>query len=317
MFPVSEELQRKLKKLNDSLRQTYPKDALNPDKIRQRLLEVGTFRMIEPFSNTEIKEWVQEQTVVGVDGSVNSTKGIEMRTLSVFQALAKGTRGEEAWEADVYTPLLQEEVEEDGYLAREAKKRGARLSRLELKVTQRAIREWSPRVILMDGSLLHYYIDDAEEWEKTAKLAEDHEILVVGVAEEVGSQGLAKHVFPQYPAWSDRDLFYGMLQVGESFEWVEWSPAGSAMWKMVFRPSYSPAPVGIDGLLSQRKDRFDLMRFVYTMTPKQGRGVPYWLDIVDNQVRVTDPLVQTMVDQYIDPDIRHRLLSPKRNERVI
>ena len=56
---------------------------------------------------------------------------------------------------------------------------------------------------------------------------------------------------------------------------------------------------------------------IYTLTPEQGRGIPYWLDIVDNQVRVTNPLVQTLVEQYIDPEIRHRILMLKRNDRMI
>lgn len=317
MFPLSEELQMKLKKLNEKLRETYPKKLLEPQRIRQYLSEVGEFVRIEKFSERELQSWVQGKSVVGVDGSVNSTKGIEMRTLSVFQALAKGTKGEEAWEADVYTPLVQDEWEMEGLLAREAQKRGARLSRLELKVTKRAIRDWNPRVVMMDGSLLHYHFDDAEEWEKVAHLAEESGVLVVGVAEEVGSRGLAKQLFPEHPAWSDRDLLYGLLEIGEAYEWPEWSPTGTRMWKMVFRPSFSPAPVGIDGLLLQKHERFNLLRLVYSLTPQQGRGIPYWLDIVDQQVRVTNPLVQTMVDQYIDPDLRHRLLSPKRSERVI
>lgn len=317
MFPVSEELQLKLKKLNQALRETYPKNLLDTHRIRQHLSEVGEFVRIKKFSDLELQDWVQGKSVVGVDGSVNSTKGIEMRTLSVFQALAKGTQGEEAWEADVYTPLIQDEWETEGLLAREAQKRGARLSRLEMKVTKRAIRDWKPRVVMMDGSLLHYHFDDADEWEKVSYLAEESGVLVVGIAEEVGSRGLAKQLFPEHPAWSDRDLLYGLLEIGEAYEWSEWSPAGTRMWKMVFRPSYSPAPVGVDGLLLQKQERINLLRLVYSLTPQQGRGIPYWLDIVDQQVRVTNPLVQTMVDQYIDPELRHRLLSPKRSERVI
>ncbi|SDY95606.1 DNA double-strand break repair nuclease NurA [Thermoactinomyces sp. DSM 45892] len=317
MFKVSEELQLKLKRLNRKLRETYPGELLHPQRIREHLSEIGEFVRIERFSDQELQDWAKDKSVVGVDGSVNSTKGIEMRTLSVFQALAKGTQGEEAWEADVYTPLIQDEWEAEGLLAREAQKRGARLSRLELKVTKKAIRDWKPHVVMMDGSLLHYHFDDADEWDKVAELAEESDVLLVGIAEEVGSRGLAKQLFPEHPAWSDRDLLYGLLDVGEAYEWSEWSPAGTKMWKMVFRSSYSPAPVGVDGLLLQKHERLSLLRLIYSLTPKQGRGIPYWLDIVDQEVRVTNPLVQTMVDQYIDPDLRHRLLSPKRSERVI
>ncbi|MBA4495836.1 DNA double-strand break repair nuclease NurA [Paenactinomyces guangxiensis] len=318
MLPVSEELKIKLKKLNQSLRSTFPVSAFDEGYIRERLSKIGVFYQIEKWQDRELKDWLKDQTLVGVDGSVNSTRGTQTRTLSVFQALAKGTRGEEKWAADVYTPLLGEDGEaEDGQAAREAKKRGAMLSRLEMEVTERAIQEWTPKVILLDGSLLHFYIDDAECWERVARTAENQGVLLAGVSEEIGTSGLVRELFPEYPSWSDRDLLYGVLRVGEAFEWRDWSPAGSRMWKMAFRSSKSPQPVGLDGLESQQEKRFDLARLVYTLTPEQGRGIPFWLDIVDNQVRVTDPLVQTMVEQYIDADLRHRLLVPKRNERMI
>ncbi|MGA9173201.1 MAG: DNA double-strand break repair nuclease NurA [Thermoactinomyces sp.] len=316
MLPVSEELKWKLKKLNDSLREVYPLAAFDKTKIRARLKEVGTFYQVEKWKDGEMKDWLKGKSVIGVDGSVNSTRGSQTRTLSVFQALAKGTLGEEKWAADVYTPLLEEE-EEEGQAAREARKRGAILSALEMRVAGEAMREWEARVVIMDGSLLHFYIDDAEEWGKLAKTAEERGIFIVGVAEEISTRRLVKELFPEFPAWSDRDLLYGVLNVGEVFEWEDWSPAGSGMWKMAFRSSKSPQPIGLDGLMSQKEDRLALVRLVYSLTPEQGRGIPFWLDIVDNQVRVTNPLVETMVEQYIDADLRHRLLAVKRSDRMI
>ncbi|MRG27038.1 DNA double-strand break repair nuclease NurA [Laceyella tengchongensis] len=317
MLPVSEELKEKLKKLNQSLRALYPEEAFDEHKIRERLQKVGTFHQIDKWPDGELRDFLQGGALIGVDGSVNSTKGSQMRTLSVFQALAKGTRGEEKWAADVYTPLLEEEEAGDGQAAREAKKRGTLLSQLELKVAREAVLEWEPRVVLMDGSLLHFWIDDAESWERLAQLAEEKGTLMIGVSEEIGTRGLVRELFPEYSAWSDRDLLYGVLKPGEAFEWEGWSPAGSQMWKMAFRSSRSPQPIGLDGLMSQGKERLALVRLIYSLTPEQGRGIPFWLDIVDNQVRVTNPLVETMVEQYIDADLRHRLLSMKRSDRMI
>lgn len=307
----------KLRKLNDSLRQLYPTTILNEKEIRKKMSEIGTFYSFTKWEKEESKNWMNGRTLVGVDGSVNSTKGSQMRALSVFQALAKGTLGEETWAADVYTPLLNEGMENQGEAAREAQKRGALLSQLEMKVTEKAIQQWNPRVVMMDGSLLHFYIDDSETWSKVAKLAESEDVYLVGVSEEIGTHGLVRKLYPEYPSWSDRDLLYGVLQVGEAFEWKEWSPSGSQMWKMAFRSSLNPLPIGIDGLEAQWEHRFNLVQLIYSLTPEQGRGIPFWLDVVDNQVRVTDPLVQTMVEQYIDPDLRYRLLEPKRNERII
>ncbi len=314
MLSVSDEIKRKLEKINESIRKLYPISVLDPVAIRKRLSMFGKFYKIEKWKDEKIKDWLSGKTLVGVDGSVNSTKGLQTRTLSVFQALAKGTKGEEKWATDVYTPLLEEEGQDQ---ARQAQHRGKLLSRLELEVTQFAIEKWQPKAVMLDGSLFHFYIDHIEDWQKAAKVAEEKGVYLVGVTEEIGSQGLVKEVYPELKGWSDRDLLYGVLEVGEAFEWEDWSPVGSQMWKMALRSSRSPLPIGLDGLEAQKEMRFDLVSLVYTLTPEQGRGIPFWLDIVDNQVRVTDPLVETLVEQYIDPDLRHRIFMPKRNERII
>lgn len=317
MLPVSVELKRKLELLNESLKEAFPLQSLDESKVRKRLEEVGVFHTIDKWNGEEIKDWLQERYMVGVDGSVNSTKGSQVRTLSVFQALAKATNGKEKWAADVYTPLLKGEEAEEESAAREARKRGNLLSRLEMQVTMDAVKDWAPQVVMLDGSLLHFYISDTKNWEQLAQMAEIKNTLLVGVSEEIETRTLVHTFFPEYPALTDRDLLYGVLQEGEAFEWEEWSPAGSRMWKMAFRTSKSPQPIGLDGLKSQREERWNLAKLIYSLTPEQGRGIPYWLDIVDNQVRVTDPLVETMVEQYIDPELRYRLLLSKRRERMI
>jgi hypothetical protein len=316
MLPVSDVLKRKLQETNRELRKAYPSEAFEYTAIRRRLQNVGDFVSVSRLEDTEFVRWLGDRSLVGVDGSVNSTPGSHPRTLSVFQALAKGTKGEEYWAGDVYTPLLTN-GEDEADAAREARHRGALLSRLEMQAAIYAVENWQPRVVMMDGSLLHFLIDDAEEWTRLARLAESADVLLVGVSEEIGTKSLAREVFPDYPAWTDREVFYGTLKPGEAFEWAGWSPAGSGLWKVILRSSRSPQPIGIDGLLSQAAHKWDLVRLVRTLTPEQGRGIPLWLDIVDAEVRVTDRLVEAMVEEYIDPDLRHRLFLPKRSERVL
>lgn len=317
MLTVSEELKQKLKKLNHRLRQTYSLTELDEQSIRKRLESIGMFYEIKKSPEVNWNEWLEGRTLIGVDGSVNSTKGSAMRTLSVFQALAKGTKGEEKWLADVYTPLLDQGEEETGQAAREAKKRGAILSRLEMQVAIEAMKEWRPKVVLLDGSLYHFLIDDEDTWKELVSTALELDVLLVGVSEEIESRGLVRAHFPEFPAWSDRDLLYGILNVGEAFAWSEWSKPRSQLWKMAFRASKSPLPIAVDGLVAQQNWALDLVHLVFTLTPEQGRGIPYWLDIVDNQVRVTDALVDMMVDQYIDTELRYRLMTNKRSERFI
>lgn len=316
MLPVSLELKNKLKQVNESLRKQFPQRQESPNEIRQKLQEAGKFQRFEKYKPEELQAFLADKSVVGVDGSVNSTKGTEKRVLSVFQALAKATNGGEKWAADVYTPLLEEESEKEQEPARHARKRGAILSTLEMDVAIQAIEAWQPKAMIMDGSLLHYHIDDMGKWESVQRAALEANVGVIGVAEEMGTSTLVQVLFPQYKGWSDRDLLYGVLEVGEAFLLDE-RYFGGKMWRAVFRPSDSPVPVGLDGIVGQVSMQQELIRLVYTLTPSQGRGIPYWLDIVDNQVRVTNSLVQTMVEEYIDEDLRRRLLVTKRDERVI
>ena len=113
------------------------------------------------------------------------------------------------------------------------------------------------------------------------------------------------------------DKLYDLLEaVADECEIVGVEVTDTGLWKVVLRPSGSPQPVGIDGLISQWEHRGDLIRLCRTLTPETGRGIPLWLDIVDAEVRVTDPLIEAMVEEYIDPDLLHRLLVPKRSERT-
>ncbi|SHF06352.1 NurA domain-containing protein [Seinonella peptonophila] len=318
MLPISKELKEKLREINRSLREVYPTQAMNRQQARRKLSELGTFYAVEAWSPEEAKEWLGDRTMIGVDGSVNSTPGSPLRTISVFQALAKGTKGEEKWMADVQTPLLPNFLGfQEGQAAREAQERGALLSALELQVASYAIEHWKPRVVMMDGSLLHFMIDDHEKWNQLMRDAERENALLIGVAEEINTHRLVQEIAPEFPTWTDRDLLYGVLKQGEVFIWEDWSPAGSQLWKVAMRTASSPIPIGIDGLKSQEDAISMIFQLVYSLTPKQGRGIPYWLDIVDHQVRVTNPLVSTMIEEYIDPDIRHHLLMLKRNDRMI
>lgn len=318
MLPVSEELKHKLQEANRELRQAYPVEGFPRDEIRNKLKEIGYFLKIGKWSGEAMKTWLGGRSLVGVDGSVNSTAGSYPHVLSIFQALAKETTGKECWAADIYTPLLdagQDEDVSEGQLAREAKHRGSLLASLELQVAFQAIQQWRPKIMMMDGSLLHYLMEDAEGWARLAEQAESAEVLLVGVSEEIGTKSLARHLYPDQPAYSDRDVLFGMMESEEVYISKVLNPPGSGLWKAVLCSAQNPQPVGIDGLLSQSADQEEVIRLVHTLTPAQGRGIPLWLDIVDKEVRVTDPLVTAMVEQFIDPDLRHRLLVPKRKDR--
>ena len=251
----------------------FPPAEFRLENLRRRLEESGTFFRVDKWPEEELKAWLGEGLLVGVDGSVNSTSGAHPHTLSVFQALAKGTRGEEHWEAEVYTPLLEPEEETGGGAAREARRRGTILSGLEIRAALEAVRKWTPRVVMMDGSLRHFMIDDAEGWAQLKEAAERAGVLLVGVSGEIGTRGLARVLFPTgrpgrtgifcTASWGRGRRMPGKV---ERFRHrvVESGASTSA----------SPQPVGIDGLISQWEHRGDLIRLCRTLTPETGEASP-------------------------------------------
>ena len=40
-----------------------------------------------------------------------------------------------------------------------------------------------------------------------------------------------------------------------------------------------------------------------------GRGIPLWLDHIDREIRLTDQLVEALVEQYMDTELQQRLLK--------
>ena len=81
------------------------------------------------------------------------------------------------------------------------------------------------------------------------------------------------------------------------------------------RLSRDPHPIALDRLKEQQEHLYDTACLLYSLTSKDGRGIPLWLDIVDREVRITDRMMESLVDCYIDEDLRYRLLRAKRENR--
>ena len=187
MLLLSEALKQKLEDTNRDLRRDVSPAEFqveNPRTVEWSRAPIFGGRV----DGAAAESWLGEGTLVGVDGSVNTTSGAHPHTLSVFQALAKGTRGEEKWSAELYTPLL-EKRRRGGRGRPGARQRGRSLSGLEIQVALYAIRTWSPRVVMMDGSLLHFLIDHAEGGMSWWRRRNRPVVLLVGVSEEIGTRG--------------------------------------------------------------------------------------------------------------------------------
>ncbi|WP_078393310.1 DNA double-strand break repair nuclease NurA [Shouchella patagoniensis] len=311
---INENLIAKLKQSNEILRETYTNSHRHKDTIRQKTTITATLiRQMQSWNPDQLKNFLGGRKVAGTDGSVNQTNGAPPHVLYFFQALAKTTDGIEKWESDIYVPLIEEKEEETP-----AKRRSYTLAKLELESAKALIEEEDIGVMLMDGALYHYRIDAPEEWEALKKLALKKGTLLVGVSEEITTENLIKlpafEPFARNPYSYDRDLLFGVLQPKEMvfFEDIQHKAGLTSVW---MRLGATPNITGFDMLEEQSDQMAAVSDLICTLTPKEGRGIPLWLDYIDKEIRITDQLVEGMVEQYLDPAIRRQFFTKMRQDR--
>lgn len=311
MLEINKEIIDKMKEVDLALKEKVLFSYNNKAEIRQKIQsKYFPIRQMTTFDARSLSKWLENKEVGAVDGSVNDSKGQAPYILYLFQALAKTMSGKEYRKFDIHCPLLDENVEE----SEQKLIRTKQMSRLELIVAKQLVENVPLKILLMDGSLTHYQIEAQQEWEELKETALAKDVLLVGVSEAVGTKQLIK----ADPDWQqayrlDRDLLFGVLEQGEMLIGVEGKGDVHNTW---LRPSTSPAIIGVDVLNEQKAFIEEICHFVYTMTPKSGRGIPLFLDIVDKDVRITDEFVEVLVEQYIAPELKQRFFIPKRSERI-
>ncbi|WP_216831182.1 DNA double-strand break repair nuclease NurA [Alkalihalobacterium elongatum] len=323
MLEVPRHFIEKMTKVDSELRLKYGKKHRLNSTIRQSLFDKsGHFRHLPRNDISILSNWLGNLQVAAVDGSVNQTKGEHPHVIYFFQALARTLNGIEKWEFDIYTPLLEElEEAKDNEVENQKRIRSKRMAQLELLVAKTMIDEGTIKLILMDGSLTHYAIDAPELWQEVREKALRENVLIVGVTEEVGTSFLYQVLELEYDEAQgqqlvyDRDLLFGVLEQGEMLfmENAQHKPQVLTAW---LRPSTDPAVIGVDVLIEQQEEMERICDFIYSITPSEGRGIPLFLDMVDRDVRITDKLIEALVEQYIDPELKQRLFSPKRTNRL-
>ncbi|MFY9213178.1 MAG: single-stranded DNA endonuclease, partial [Tissierellaceae bacterium] len=81
------------------------------------------------------------------------------------------------------------------------------------------------------------------------------------------------------------------------------------------RSSLAPSVIGMDIIDSQREHIQEMARLVFTLTPENSRGVPLWLDIVDKEVLISDDIMRSMMEEYLDRDLYERFFVSERDKR--
>ncbi|MFB4214141.1 DNA double-strand break repair nuclease NurA [Shouchella sp. JSM 1781072] len=305
----------KLQESNEILKEKYAQSHRKKEPFRQKLIkEADVFRQMQHIHKEDLVRSLSGKKLAGTDGSVNQTKGESPHIIYLFQAVAKTTDGIAKWTSDLFVPLLEREEEEDGI----SKQRAKRLATLELNAARTLIEEEEVAVMLMDGALYHYRIDAKEEWEQLRQSALSRGTLLIGVSEEITTENLIKlSSFDSYarnPYSYDRDLLFGMLEQNEMI-YIDAIQHKAGLLSAWMRLGSTPTITGFDMLEEQSEHMSWVGDLICTLTPADGRGIPLWLDHIDQEIRITDKLVEGLVEQYVDEDIRKQFYVKMRTER--
>ncbi len=314
--------------LNINLKQTFEETARamrwrlqqkpSVDALRFMVAHkgIGSFKMCQKLDCRGLSNIAKKGKIVGVDGSTNNAGGPFPYLFTLQQALAKvcSSKEEDVVITDAASPLIMKDViTEEEY--RDFIKRN--LAELEVKAALEALDKFNPRVVLLDGSLVRYKIESAPMWETLKNRALAQDAVLVGVVEGISTNIISSCLedvlnLGGFPA-SDWEILFGLLQVGEILEIVP------GLFKEGFRTffmrsSLDPKPIGIDLLEEQQEYLAEVSNLIFTLTPQDGRGIPLWLDIIDKNVRITDAVMEGLLNAYLGEDYAE-FLKPKRERR--
>lgn len=329
IYNIHQELKEKIGMLNSVIKDEYV-EVFSIDKNTLRNFietNIGKIIKMEKLEKDHLAVCERKGGIVGVDGSVNRMGGAEPHFVEVFQGLAKSTckKNEPIFRADIYTPLIDDEKNEileeleSGEDNREERNR--LLANIEVEVALESAKTHKPYAILMDGSLIRYYIYSYELWIKLREECEKNNILLVGVIKDIktsiiGDKLGEKNKQIKVKAY-DRELLFGQLEYGEMIAIDDdVNTKHKSGYSSVFmRSSLAPFVIGMDIIDTQKKYLQEMARLVFTLTPENSRGVPLWLDMVDKEVKISDEIMKGLIERYMDKDIYERFFVSERARR--
>lgn len=310
---LDKELIDKFKSINKFLEKNYMQNMDNND-LRIKLSQMG---VVKPIL---VEACLHNENLLGVDGSLNSYGANYPHQLWVFRSLAKTTNGKQVTKSDILTPLDGDFRKQIDTFSKEKNISSydgvsffikEKLAEMELDVAIEGIIKFNPTVVFMDGSLIRFKIECEQKWGVLKQLVLEKKILLAGIIEEIGTKNLGKHL--DLGDIYDREIMFGLLHKGEQFKLD--SQIKEGFITTFVRPGEDPQPVAVDCLLEQQENIDKIISLATSLTPQKGRGIPIWLDIVDTEVRITNKIVEGLVENYISPDLRYKLFVGKRKER--
>lgn len=283
-----------------------------PEHRRRKLDQIGQWHRVSPAV-------VEGQTWGAVDGSWISLGSSFPYIIEVYRALARTTRGAEVKKERMFCPLRKSDM--DMFKASGAKGpkdlsdfRSAQITKMEVTAGLELIRKERPNLLLLDGGLLPIESHAPEAWQMLCREADRSGTILVGVIEDIESDALAGMIDLECDA-GDAEVLDGVLGIGEAFLPDKSLVIKSERLAVAFvRYASEPRPIGID-VRVQDADKLPLvLDLIGTVTPKHGRGIPLWLDVIDRDVRLNSSQVEQWLRAGLG-SLYDAILVPHRRRR--
>ncbi|MDU1176135.1 MAG: DNA double-strand break repair nuclease NurA [Peptoniphilus harei] len=310
-----QDLEGQLKEVNTNLKNKYDFIFnLDNDAFRKELTNnVGRLIKMEKFPKEKLSKY---KRTVGVDGSNNRSGGAFPHFIEIFQGLAKSTDGNEIYKNKVYTPTLND-IYDDKNLSQKY------LATIEIETALEYIDEYDFDYLMMDGGFIRYKINCLDLFTELREKCEAKNIILFGVIKDLKTNVIARSLEIDESIY-DREILFNRLITGEALlirneinkKFIK-DGLGEGFSSAFMRTAKFPGAVGLDILDTQEKYLEEIANLVYTLTPMSSRGVPLWLDIVDKDVKITDEILTTLLEEYLDRDVYERFFISERDKRTL
>ena len=310
-----QDLEGQLREVNKNLKNKYDFIfSLDNDTFRKELTEnVGRLIEMEKFPKDKLSKY---RRTVGVDGSNNRSGGAFPHFIEIFQGLAKSTDGNEVYKNKVYTPTLND-IYEDKNLSQKY------LATIEIETALEYINKYDFDYLMMDGGFIRYKINCLDLFTELRETCEAKNIILFGVIKDLKTNVIARSLEIDESIY-DREILFNRLKTGEAVlirneinkKFIK-DGLGEGFSSAFMRTSKFPGAVGLDILDTQEKYLEEISNLIYTLTPMSSRGVPLCLDIVDKDVKITDEILTTLLEEYLDRDVYERFFISERDKRSL
>ncbi|MGE5472792.1 MAG: DNA double-strand break repair nuclease NurA [Ignavibacteriales bacterium] len=323
MLEISQELKDCLVKASQKISKKYLHEMVKDKQIIRRMinLRIDKIQQISSKNAENLVEKYAQKGIVAVDSSIYSTGNSYPHYISIMQAKARSTnkKENEIIKAEVYSPLVEDNRNQNGGLSKQEKDEKSRLkklARLEIKTAHEALKNMTASLIMANGPLTRYNDCSGEEWEAFTAKAMETNTIIIGIIENVNTDETAKRFKKLIPEQQenayDREMLFGVLDKGEYFILKDWEDEG--IKKCFVRMSNNPSVICVEYLEKQEEKLLEALSLLLAITPEDGAGIPLWLQIVNSEVCITEKLGKSLIETYFEPEIRYKMISSKEKK---